>query len=449
MRTKSGFTLIELMVAMIVGLTAVTTMYSLGSAMSKQFYQEQRIAVSQGTARVAIMELRRDISRAALFGSPNAELESRCETLPARLPELGGGTLPMGAFQYYFDEDLAAIDPDSNNIGVGADRLRILSSLYLTDQLLVGSVSPDGLLITLQTGNQAYRRTFAWGQAASAGVAGNTPDYLDGTLDWDAAWGGEAASWNGISQKGARAFQTGSVLHIETPEGRHFFRTVFGKSDNTQNEVRLTLDPGPALPVNTACLPGAGEGASVAPLQWVEYAVIDPFAAVEGDTDFMDLDGVFDTTLPGAHPVHDVAAIATDDLLDSPNAVLVRRFLDPADGKVLPRTTQVLAEFVSNFEVRFVIDQKAQRTAAAVLSPPTARAAATEAAVNTAPHMVRSVLIDLGIRSPLEDEAIPYAANADRTRFEVNDEQRGSARVRHIQIEIPVMTNARKNLFGP
>ena len=447
MRTKSGFTLIELMVAMIVGLTAVTTMYSLGSAMSKQFYQEQRIAVSQGTARVAIMELRRDISRAALFGSPNAELESRCETTPVRLPELGGGTLPMGAFQYYFDEDLGAIDPDSNNIGVGADRLRILSSLYLTDQLLVGSVSPDGTTLTLQTGNQAYRRTFAWGQAASAGVVGNTPDYLGGDLDWDAAWGGEAAGWNGISQKGARAFQTGSVLHIESPEGRHFFRTVFAKADNTQNEVRLTV--GPALPVGTACLPGAGESASVAPLQWVEYAVIDPFAAVEGDSDFMDLDGVFDTTLPGAHPVHDVAAIATDDLLDSPNAVLVRRFLDPADGKVLPRTTQVLAEFVSNFEVRFVIDQKAQRTAAAVLSPPTARAAATEAAVNTAPHMVRSVLIDLGIRSPLEDEAIPYAANADRTRFEVNDEQRGSARVRHIQIEIPVMTNARKNLFGP
>ncbi|MBW1760724.1 MAG: prepilin-type N-terminal cleavage/methylation domain-containing protein, partial [Deltaproteobacteria bacterium] len=76
---KSGFTLIELMVAMVVGLTAITSMYSLGAAMSRQFYEEQRVGTSQGTSRVAIMELRRDISRAGLFGSPNGGLESTCD----------------------------------------------------------------------------------------------------------------------------------------------------------------------------------------------------------------------------------------------------------------------------------------------------------------------------------------------------------------------------------
>lgn len=445
---KSGFTLIELMVAMVVGLTAVTSMYSLGSAMSKQFYQEQRTAVTQGTARVAIMELRRDISRAALFGSPNAQLESRCETSPVTLPELGGGTLTMGAFQYYPDEDLTAIDPDSNNPSVSADRLRILSSLYLTDQLLVHSVSPDGQVITLQTGNQAYRRTFAWGQAAGP-VTGVNPDYLDGDLGWQPAWGGETASWNGISQKGARAFQTGSVLHIETPEGRHFFRKVFGKSDNIENEVRLKIDTSVdlALPVGTACLPGAGEGSAVAPLQWVEYAVVDPFAAVLGDTDFMDFDGVFDSTLPG-NPVQDASNLTAADLLDSPNAVLVRRFLDPNNGDVLPRTTQVLAEFVSNFEVRFVVDEKPNRTANADLSAPIGGDASSESTVNGEPHTVRSVLIDLGIRSPLEDSSIPFSSNSStyNTRFELDEDQKGSARVRHIRIEIPVMTAARRNL---
>ena len=73
--TKSGFTLIELMVAMVVGLTAITSVYSLGAAMTKQFYEEQRIANAQGTSRVAIMELRRDVSRAGLFGSPNGTRE--------------------------------------------------------------------------------------------------------------------------------------------------------------------------------------------------------------------------------------------------------------------------------------------------------------------------------------------------------------------------------------
>ena len=46
---KSGFTLIELMVAMVIGLTAITSVYTLGAAMSKQFYEEQRLATSHGT----------------------------------------------------------------------------------------------------------------------------------------------------------------------------------------------------------------------------------------------------------------------------------------------------------------------------------------------------------------------------------------------------------------
>ncbi|MBW1906717.1 MAG: prepilin-type N-terminal cleavage/methylation domain-containing protein, partial [Deltaproteobacteria bacterium] len=221
--TKSGFTLIELMVAMVVGLTAITSMYSLGAAMSQQFYEEQRVGTAQGTARVAIMELRRDISRAGLFGTPNGGLESTCDTTPPTnpptLPDLGGGTVPMGAIQYYADEDLAVLDPQTANTGVHADRLRVLTSLYLTDQLLVHSTSVAGDVIVLQTGNQAYRRTFSWGQTAGPFTSGAASKYLTGDLDWKAAWAGETASWRGIAQKGARAFHSGSVLHIETPEG--------------------------------------------------------------------------------------------------------------------------------------------------------------------------------------------------------------------------------------
>ena len=114
--TKSGFTLIELMVAMVVGLTAITSVYSLGSAMSEQFYQEQRTATSQGSSRAAIMELRRDISRAGLFGSPNAQSSRPAASdRDPELPTLGGGTTTMGAFQYYPNADLAVLDPDDVN----------------------------------------------------------------------------------------------------------------------------------------------------------------------------------------------------------------------------------------------------------------------------------------------------------------------------------------------
>ncbi len=443
MKRQRGFTLIELMVAMVIGLTAITSVYGLGSAMSKQFYEEQRVATSQGSTRIAMMELRRDVARAGLYGSPNGTLEPTCDSSPPQLPELGGGSLDLGAFQYYSDYDLAVLDPDGENPGVHADRLRILTSLYLSDQLLVHSASIDGQTIVLQTGNQAYRRTFAWGQSAGPFTSGSPPEYLTGDLGWDAAWGGETASWKGLAQKGARAFQTGSVLHIETPEGRHFFRSVFGKDGNTQDEVRMRITP--ALPMGTACLPGAAEASTISPLQWVEYAIVDPFDATEVGADFMDFEGMFYIDLDPANPSFALQGTTASDLLESPNLVLVRRVLDSVSGNVRPNSTQVIAEFVSNFEVSFLLDTNSGTTTAPAISAPLTGTSA-QTTINANPEQVRSVIIDLGIRNPLEDPTLEFATNSELTRFEVNKDQKGSARVRHMRIEIPVMNVARRNL---
>jgi len=446
---NSGFTLIELMVAMVVGLTAITSAYTLGSAMSRQFYEAQRTATSQGTSRMAIMELRRDVSRAGLLGSPNAQLETRCEAALPVLPLLTGGNGPMGAFQYYSDVDQAVVDPGNLN-GVSqfviGDRLRVLTSLYLTDQLLVDSVSTDGTTIILESGNQAYRRTFAWGQAAGPYATGGAVNYLQGTLGWNAAWAGEAAHWQGIGQKGARAFQTGSVLHIETPSGNHFFRTGFAKGPNVVGQVAVTVNP--VLTTTTACLPGEGKSSTIAPLQWVEYALVDPFNYDDdaSDTDpFMVFDGVFYTDLNPTLP-DVIANIDETDLLESPNVVLVRRILDPTNGNVMPRTTQVVAEFVTNFHVSFLLDTQSGQPG---LPPAITRSTdlGAQTAVNASPEQVRTVIIELGIRGPLEDPSLSFGAGAGAgTRFELNPAQDGSARVRHMQIEIPVMNVARRNL---
>ena len=444
---KSGFTLIELMVAMVVGLTAITAVYSLGAAMSKRFYEEQRLASAQGESRVAIMELRRDISRAGLFGSPNGTLEPTCDASPPSLPTLGGGTGVMGAFQYYADTDLSGLDPDGVNTGVHADRLRILSSLYLADQLLVHSASIDGKTIVLQTGNQAYRRTFSWGQTAGPFTSGSPPTYLTGDLGWDSAWSGETASWKGIGQIGARAFQTGSVLHIETPEGRHFFRSVFAKGGNTQNEVRMQVTP--ALPVGTACLPGAAEGATIAPLQWVEYAVVNPFDTNEVGADFMNFEGMFYIDLDPTNPSFALKGATASDLLESPNRVLVRRILDSTTGNVRPNTTQVIAEFVSNFRVSFLVDGRSDPAGAPDFSAGPITGTTAQTSVNATPERVRAVIIELGIRTPLEDPSIELMSATDGgvgTRFDVDKDQYGTARVRQMRIEVPVMNIARRYL---
>jgi prepilin-type N-terminal cleavage/methylation domain-containing protein len=444
---KSGFTLIELMVAMVVGLTAITSVYSLGSAMSRQFYEEQRVATAQGTSRAAIMELRKEISRAGLFGSPNGSLESTCDTTPPTLPKLGGGTYPLGAFQYYPDQDLSVLDPGSLNTSsdVHADRLRVLTSLYLTDQLLVHSASVAGDVIVLQTGNQAYRRTFSWGQAAGPFTSGSAPTYLTGALDWDSAWSGESASWKGIAQKGARAFQTGSVLHIETPEGRHFFRSVFSKQGNTQDEIRIGLDTADPLPVGTACLPGAAEGATIAPLQWIEYAIVDPFDSSEVGADFMDFEGMFYIDLDPTNPAFALKDGGASEF-EAPNRVLVRRALDSSTGNVKLNSTQVVAEFVSSFRVKFLLDTNSGEATPSISANPVYGSSGA-VAVNANPEQVRAVVIELGIRSPIEDPTIDYAAIGDAgTRFDVDDGKQGAARVRLMRIEIPVMNVARRNL---
>ena len=436
---KSGFTLIELMVAMVVGLTAITSVYSLGSAMSQQFFEEQRTATTQGSSRAAMMELRRDISRAGLFGSPAANLESTCDSIIPVLQKYGGGTSPIGAFQYYADTDKSLLNP-SENTWVHGDRLRVLTSLYLTDELLVDSISPEGTHIILDNSNQAYRRTFLWGQTAGPFVGGQeAPDYLDGSLGWDSAWALETASWKGVGQQGARAFQTGSVLHIETPEGRHFFRTSFGKADNTQNQMRILVDP--PLPVGTACLPGQGGGSNIAPLQWVEYALVTPSSV---STDFMDFDEVFFLDLESS-----LTAGAVGTLREEGNVLLVRRILEPNTGNVRQGTTQVLAEFVADFQVSFLLDTDSGKAIGPSITDFASALTGTsdEDTINDNPNQVRSVHIDLGIRSPLEDPSIPYSNSGSiSTRFEVNAAEKGSARVRHMRIEIPVMSVARRNL---
>ncbi|NND28758.1 MAG: hypothetical protein HKN97_09225, partial [Myxococcales bacterium] len=194
----------------------------------------------------------------------------------------------------------------------------------------------------------------------------------------------------------------------------------------------------------TACLPGAGGGATVAPLEWVEYALVDPFDAASVGANFMDFGELFFFDLEGTNPLitSDFENAGAEALREKRNIVLVRRILNPADGTVRANTTQVLAEFVSNFEVSFRVDRRSGTN-----QPPLIETETDGSVINANPEQVRSVLISLGIRSPLEDPSIPYSGvNAENTRFEVDENERGSARVRHIRIEVPVMSVARRNL---
>ena len=73
-RARAGFSLLELMVALTVGGLAITSIYAVGSASTRVFYQQQQVAntaanTANTAAHAAISRLRRASSMAVLAAS--------------------------------------------------------------------------------------------------------------------------------------------------------------------------------------------------------------------------------------------------------------------------------------------------------------------------------------------------------------------------------------------
>ena len=74
-RRQAGFTLLEMMAALVAGLIAIGSIYTLSSASSKHFHEQQRISQTQMSLRMAMSRLTSDIARAGFGGTPNSAAE--------------------------------------------------------------------------------------------------------------------------------------------------------------------------------------------------------------------------------------------------------------------------------------------------------------------------------------------------------------------------------------
>ena len=61
-RSQAGFTLVEMMIALLAGSFAIMAVYYLGGVSSRGFNEQSRVAESQMALRTAMEQLRRDIS---------------------------------------------------------------------------------------------------------------------------------------------------------------------------------------------------------------------------------------------------------------------------------------------------------------------------------------------------------------------------------------------------
>ncbi|MCB9666514.1 MAG: prepilin-type N-terminal cleavage/methylation domain-containing protein [Myxococcales bacterium] len=231
MTTKraNGFSLLELMVALTLSATVISSVYFISSSSAKHFQEQQRIAQTQLSLRIAMEQLRRDISRAGFLGTPSSATETTCVA-----PGVG-----VQAVAFTNNTDIAQI-PQGAAHGVQADRLILVGNYLTSDSYLSAGIAVAGDQIFFQSDWQGFRRSF---HLTSAGNPFSAALFDD-------------------------AFRDDRVLHIETLQGNHFFVTITGR-----NAASRSVSFSPNITVGSLCLGGFGIGATIAPLARIQYFV--------------------------------------------------------------------------------------------------------------------------------------------------------------------------------
>ena len=383
---QSGFSLVELMVALTAGGILVAAAYTLGGASSRHFQEQQRVAIVQSSVRLAADALQRDIQRAGYLGTANSMKEQRC-VAPAT---------EIQAIEFQDNQGTAALSNAGQN-GVNADLLRLTGSYASGDAFFAWSINATGDQIFLQDTWQGFRRQFS----PSGGAT-------------------DVTAFQAM-------FLPGRVLAIRALTGATFFVTIAANgADATNNSIRFA----PALPLGGPCLGGLGTGAIVSVLSRIEYSV--------------NTLGNF-TNLGSLVPLNgNSGAMGIDQ------AVLVRQELNFADNGVFmnganPANERVVLENVADFSLDFYFDNNGANLAAA----PALTFALGAAAANrlqriggnpaVVPELVRSVLFSISAHTPDQDPTFPWVARAagdPLTRFRVNPAMPGASRVRTIRSEV-------------
>jgi prepilin-type N-terminal cleavage/methylation domain-containing protein len=398
-RKHEGFTLVELMVALVAGVIAISTVYFVGASSSRHFHEQQRVAQTQMGLRMAMEQMRHDIQRAGFLGVPNSLTAQQCGFPPAQ-------AVQAVMFQDNVDTQFL---PNAGENGVQADSLVLTGNYATGDSYLAQGLGAAGNEMFLQTEWQNVRRDFGEGGQQILPPVQVNPDRL------------------------AAAFRPGRLLHITSQQGNHFFMPIAGAQGGTG---RATVRLVGALPPGGTCVVGLLAGAEVAPISRIRYQVIG-------------MDGAFQALLPA-----DGQVAGPQDPRGLTNALLVREeiggvgnVLNDGNGAPLRR---VVLEYVANLDFRFVLN-----TALPGMPPQIVTGGGENPVVvgaladlNTSPaatpHMVRSVIVTLSARTAEQDPRFPWdptgAGNPllgiAPTRYRANQSLPGASRVRTLRTEI-------------
>src|SRR5690606_7579326 len=159
-RRSEGFTLVELMAALVTGAIAITAIYTVSASSSRHFHEQQRVAQAQMALRMAMAQVRSDVARAGLYGTANSDTgnPTNLRACPRPSPRLHAVELLQNPDGDSFPEFAA------NEIEY--DRVRLVGNYATTSgYVAMGATSANEL--RFDTTAQAFRRDFVVGNEVS------------------------------------------------------------------------------------------------------------------------------------------------------------------------------------------------------------------------------------------------------------------------------------------
>ncbi len=349
-RTRGGFTLVELMVAMLAGSITVAAAYYLNTTSVRAIGDQMRASDTQMSLRMAMDQVRRDFGRAAYLGTRDS---SALPGLACGVPTSSAGQIRTGNVMINGSAGaLAVLNPATNLTRadlVTLDGSFSSGSMFLVDNTVVQGPNDVGLDPT--------RPSFI--AAFSPPVACPTPTAV-GVFDND--------RFNDV-------FRPGRVLRFENG-GNFWFRVITGRN-GTPAVPTITLDS--ALP-DVGC---AARGSSyVSVVSRIQYSL---------------------EAIPSA-PGSDIANLTTPLLGGTASvgsqtrAALVRRELNFPGNAAVPALTSVVLDNAVEFQVNGIINTTpGAMPTFAVVDSTTPTTIQVQSTLN--PGSLRSFIVTLSARS--------------------------------------------------
>lgn len=393
---ERGFTLLELLVAMVAGMFVVLAAFLLSRGATRLMTSESRIGAAQQNLRLGVDRLRSDLERASFMTSANAKLDPDVCPVPAFAYLQGITYLPRTSTATQSKDAANGLDPDT---------IVLMGNFTSSDQYPVADV-------------------------VAAGTGGGYSIYLQATQPAVKRLLNVGAS-NGQAAVDA-VFPVGRLLRLTNVKGSSQFLKITGASQGTAGQPVISVS---SVPAPTQAAQGSnkrcgydGNG---------NQTTVNPVSIVRYDLDRLASNPNFTWAYPSDIPA------------DAYKYDLVRRELDTA-GSVISGTEELVSEYAVDLAFAFSVDTSLPGVGGVYVAPTLAVYSFGDAANDSVganvvsatggatprPHRIRSIRYRLSTRSREPDRDAAISATGPMLgRYSVGGSY---ARVRTVTGEVAV-----------